>query len=87
MFASSARHRSAPPLRAAQIFWTYPTILARALADRQAEPAGRDVVTMQDRLHIDVAELESLFQQVRSQLEISLRWFLTPAPTPTPIAP
>jgi RNA polymerase sigma-70 factor (ECF subfamily) len=37
---------------------------------------------MQDRLQLSVAELESLFREVRSELEISLRWFLTPGPAP-----
>ena len=35
---------------------------------------------MQDRLQLEAAELESLFYQLRSKIEISLRWFLTPAP-------
>ena len=34
---------------------------------------------LQDRLLIDVMELEGLLQEIRSKLELSLRWFLTPA--------
>lgn len=34
---------------------------------------------LQDRLLVDVAELESWFQQIRSELELSLGWLLTPA--------
>lgn len=36
---------------------------------------------LQDRLGIDGAELDSTLGQIASQIELSLRWLLTPAPT------
>lgn len=33
---------------------------------------------LQTHLQVDAAELDSLFQRVRSKLELSLQWFLTP---------
>jgi RNA polymerase sigma-70 factor (ECF subfamily) len=56
----------------------------RATAARWVAHARETLITgvrraLQDRLLIDVAELESLFHQIRSELELSLRWFLTPA--------
>lgn len=37
---------------------------------------------LKDRLHIDSTELDSMFRQFTSQLELSVRWLLTPAPRP-----
>jgi len=42
---------------------------------------------IQDRLRLDTAELESLFRQLRSKIEISLQWLLTPAPRCTAPGP
>jgi RNA polymerase sigma-70 factor (ECF subfamily) len=36
---------------------------------------------LQDRLNIDRPELDCTLQQIASQIELSLRWLLTPAPT------
>jgi len=57
----------------------------RATAARWIAHARRALLVsvrraIQDRLQLDTAELESLFRQLRSKIEISLRWLLTPAP-------
>jgi len=39
---------------------------------------------LQDRLGIDRQELDSTLRQIASQIELSLRWLLTPMPPPMP---
>jgi RNA polymerase sigma-70 factor (ECF subfamily) len=75
--------------RIAALYGVHRATAARWIAHARDALFGGVRRAMQDRLHLSVAELESLFRQVRSELEISLRWLLTPAPEPprTPILP